>query len=340
VAFARTTALKKSFGKSAALCGVDLQFPAGMLTVILGPSGCGKTTLLRVIAGLEEPECGQVVIDGRVVNDPASRVPSEKRGLGMVFQDSLLWPHLTVRQNISFPLGAGKQRDPRVAEAAEAAEVAGFLDRYPSALSGGEQRRASIARAIVGRPRLLLFDEPLSGLDANLRVRLLSTIRRIQRQWGLTAIYVTHDQEEALSLADQLVVMRAGKLLQVGTSEEVYRQPRSAFVAAFVGLSTLIPGVVGEGRAETDLGGFGVDGLDSGAWLFAARPETVHLCENGGAPGRVVGSSFRGDRWLVEVEVLERRVLSWSPVEIAAGRAVSVKLDPSPVPVLDDRRQA
>ena len=337
-AFAETAALKKKFGDNAALAGVDLEIPAQRMTVILGPSGCGKTTLLRILAGLEEPDEGEVIIEGQVVNDPASRVPAEHRGLGMVFQDSLLWPHLTVRQNVAFPLGRRMGGDPRVEEAARVTEVGRFLDRYPSQLSGGEQRRVSIARAIVAKPRLLLLDEPLSGLDANLRVRLLRTIHSIREQWGLTAVYVTHDQEEALSLGDQVVVMREGRVLQIGAPQEVYHRPSSAFVAGFVGLSTLIPGEARDGMAKTPFGSFSVSDTAAGAVLFAARPETVHVVDQGGVLGKVLGSSFRGDRWLVEVEVLERRMLSYSSMEIDPGQAVQVALEPWPVPVLDDRR--
>ncbi|MHC4862246.1 MAG: ABC transporter ATP-binding protein [Planctomycetota bacterium] len=319
---------------------MDLDLTDREITVVLGPSGCGKTTFLRILAGLTEPDAGEVTLDGEVLNDPRSRVPPEARGVGMVFQDPLLWPHKRVRSNIGFPLGPGRNNDPRVAKAAEAAEIAGFLERFPAELSGGERQRAAIARAIVGEPRLLLLDEPLSSLDANLRVRLLGTIREIQRSLGVTTCYVTHDQVEALSLADRVVVMRGGRVLQVGTPEEVYARPRTRFVAGFVGLSSLFEGTAAEGRAETPLGSFPVDEATVGPVLLAARPETVRLDGPAGVPGRVVRSVFRGDRWLVTVRVGELTVLAACAGPREAGEEVTVSLDPAPVPVIDDEEAA
>jgi ABC-type Fe3+/spermidine/putrescine transport system ATPase subunit len=272
MSFVTIRGLKKKYGEEAALAGVDLDLPKGEITALLGPSGCGKTSLLRILAGLGEPDDGTVTMNGTVLNDPRSRRAPETRGIGMVFQDSLLWPHLRVKDNIAFPLGT-KGDDPRVVRAAERAEVAEFLDRFPGGLSGGEQRRVAIARATVREPRLLLMDEPLSGLDANLRVRLLAAIRSIQRELGVTTCYVTHDQEEALGVADRVVVMRAGRILRVGTPEEIYAAPESAFVAGFVGLSSLIDGVVTSGVARTALGEFPAEGAADGPARLAVRPE-------------------------------------------------------------------
>ncbi len=340
MAYVKIESIRKSFGTEPALRGIDLEVPEHRMTVILGPSGCGKTTLLRILAGLEDPDGGSVTQNGEVVSDGHRRIPPEKRNLGMVFQDSLLWPHMSVRSNIAFPLGRGRTKDPRVEEAARAAEIEGFLSRYPSELSGGEQRRVSIARAIVAKPKLLLLDEPLSGLDANLRVRLLTTIRRIQRELGLTAVYVTHDQDEALGIGDLLVVMRAGSILQIGSPEEVYQQPSTAFVAGFVGLSTLLEGEAADGRVETPFGSFPAGEGDAGRVFLAVRPESVRFTEEEGVEGTIVTSSFRGDRWVVEVEVLERRVLAFSAVDRQPGQPVRVMLDPVPVSVRSDGRQS
>lgn len=333
----RVEGLTKSWGKTAALRGIDLELEPGRITVLLGPSGCGKTTLLRILAGLVRPDAGRVLFDGEPVNDPAPLVPTEARGLGMVFQDALLWPHLTVRKNIGFPLGSRKDREAAVREAAAAAHVERFLDRYPAELSGGERQRVAIARAIVRKPSLLLLDEPLSGLDANLRVRLLDTIRGVQRALGTTACYVTHDQEEALSLADRIAVLRDGKVLQAGTPEEIYRRPRTAFVAGFVGLSTLLPGRPdGAGAVETDLGRFPVEAAPAGDLLLAARPETV-VIENGAeVRGKIERCRFLGDRWLLSVRVGAREVLSVSQVPRSPGEEVGIRIDPAPVPVEDD----
>jgi ABC-type sugar transport system ATPase subunit len=233
----------------------------------------------------------------------------------MVFQDSLLWPHLSVRGNIAFPLGPGRGGDPRVLEAARASEIDPFLDRYPGELSGGERRRAAMARAIVGRPSLLLLDEPLTGLDANLRVRLLGTIRRVQRELGVTTVYVTHDQEEALGVADHVVVMRGGRVLQSGAPDEIYARPRTAFVASFVGLSALI---------------------ENGDGVQAVRPESVRLGD-GTEEGEVVGSLFCGERWLLTLRAGAGDLLAWSEVPRDDGEVLRYRLQRDPVTVEDDR---
>lgn len=330
------TGIRKSYGGKAALCDLDLELPKGRITVILGPSGCGKTTLLRILAGLTTPDRGRVVLGGVVLNDPRPRVAPEERSAGVVFQDSYLWPHLTVRRNIAFPLGVGRGKDPRVEAAAASAEISGFLSRYPSELSGGERRRAAIARAIVGQPNLLLFDEPLSGLDSNLRVRLIRMIATIQAKLGSTMVYVTHDQEEALSLADRVVVMREGAVLQEGTPEEVYRAPRSRFVAEFVGIASVFPGMASGGRAETSFGTFAVPAELEGDVLLAVRPEEVRISGEGDFEGRVVGSTYRGDRWLTEVAAADRELLSYTLEAMTPGEEVRVRFELPPVVVLDD----
>ncbi|MEN8148896.1 MAG: ABC transporter ATP-binding protein [Planctomycetota bacterium] len=328
--------LTKKFGESRALAGVSVDLPAGRITAILGPSGCGKTTLLRILAGLEEADAGTVRMGDAVLSDPRPRVPVERRGIGMVFQDSLLWPHLTVRANIGFPLGAGRGDDPRVERAANRTEVAEFLDRWPSGLSGGEQRRVAIARAIVAEPDLLLMDEPLSGLDANLRVRLLLAIRGIQRELGVTAGYVTHDQEEALGVADRIVVMRNGRVLQAGTPEEIYARPATEFVAGFVGLSSVVSGEGAGQTVRTALGEFPVADAADGAVRLAIRPESVRVGSGGPAKATVTKAAYRGDRWLVTLESGGEELLAWSDVGRGPGDEVTFRIDPAPVVVAAD----
>jgi putative spermidine/putrescine transport system ATP-binding protein len=333
--FVEIRGLEKRYGDSVALRDVDLDLRRGAITVVLGPSGCGKSTLLRILAGLTMPDGGRVVIDGSVVNDPRSRVPSEDRGVGMVFQDSMLWPHLTVRRNIAFALGGDRDGARKVLQAAESAAVTDFLDRYPSELSGGERRRVAIARAIVGEPRLLLLDEPLSGLDANLRVRMLDTIAGIQRSLGVTAAYVTHDQEEALGLGDEIVVLRDGRVLQKGSPEEVYRRPASAFVAGFVGVSTLVSGEASGGEVRSLVGRFPHAGETEGKVVLAVRPESVRT-GGGSVSGEVVRSSFLGDRWLTCIRVSDQELLLYTAERREPGDEVAFELEPAPVPVAAD----
>ncbi|MBB5703959.1 sn-glycerol 3-phosphate transport system ATP-binding protein [Ochrobactrum daejeonense] len=227
--------VKKSYGKNAVVHGVDLEIKSGEFIVILGPSGCGKSTLLRMIAGLEEITAGEISIDGAVVN----RMEPRARGCAMVFQNYALYPHMTVAQNIGYALkvsGVPKtERSRRIAEVAEALELEPFLDRRPAALSGGQRQRVAMGRAMIREPKVFLFDEPLSNLDAKLRIAMRSEIRRLHRRLGATSIFVTHDQHEAMTLADRIIVMNAGKVEQVGTPEEVYHKPVSRFVANFVG---------------------------------------------------------------------------------------------------------
>jgi ABC-type sugar transport system ATPase subunit len=328
--------LGRTFGENEALSEVDLDLPDGCITAVLGPSGCGKTTLLRIVAGLTDASRGSVRVGDVLLNDPRSLVPPERRGIGMVFQDSLLWPHLTVEGNIAFPLGSASDRRERVLRAAERAEVAEFLERWPSALSGGEQRRVAIARAIVAEPDLLLLDEPLSGLDANLRVRLLLAIRSIQRSLGVTTLYVTHDQEEALGIADRIVVMRGGHVLQTGTPEEIYSRPATAFVAGFVGLSSLVDGEVSGGMARTALGDFPVDGAPDGSVQLAVRPESVKIEDGAPVVATVEKAAFRGDRWLLTMRAGDTELLAYAPDRREAGEPIAFSIDPAPIAVSAD----
>ncbi len=240
--------LAKRYGKATALTDVDLDLEAGSFTVLLGPSGSGKSTLLRCVAGIEQVSAGTVAFDGRTVAGPRCHVPAEQRGLAMVFQDYALWPHLSVVDNVRFALRRLRLGRAEAVARSEAmlarVGLAGFARRFPTELSGGEQQRVALARALVAGPGLLLFDEPLSNLDADLRERLRVEIATLTRETGATALYITHDQAEAFALADRIGVLDRGRLVQVGTAEDLYREPATPFVARFTGLAGELPGVV------------------------------------------------------------------------------------------------
>lgn len=238
----------KSYGTVNALVSVDLKVRDGEFVAILGPSGCGKTTLLRIVGGFETPSRGEIFIDDTLVGSPQRAVPTEKRDLGMVFQSFALWPHLTVADHIAFPLNyrrssmTKQQRDARIQEVLDLTGLASMADRMPHQLSGGQRQRVALARAIAPEPALLLMDEPLSALDAALREDMRREIQNLHNQTEASVMYVTHDQGEALAMADRIVVMRDGLIEQVGTPWDIYYQPETSFVAGFVSKSNLIPG--------------------------------------------------------------------------------------------------
>ena len=254
----RVENLRKSYGKVEALRSVSLSFEDRGLTAILGPSGCGKTTLLRCIAGFLEPDSGAIYFG----SDNVTGVSPQSRGTAMVFQNYALWPHMSIYDNVAYGLRlqrVGKDEvNRRVLEALQLVEMMiapDILERKPTALSGGQQQRVALARALVVRPKVLLLDEPLSNLDAKVRQRLRVEVRRLQRQVGITTIYVTHDQEEALSMADRVVVMDQGVVRQVGTPEEIYRSPTTAFVAEFLGVTNVLAGRVAADRMTVTVAG-------------------------------------------------------------------------------------
>ncbi|MVA77179.1 ATP-binding cassette domain-containing protein [Auraticoccus sp. F435] len=316
----RFDALRVSFDDHVALQGLDLDIGEGEFFTLLGPSGCGKTTALRSLAGFVEPTSGTLHIDGRDV----TRVPSERRGVGMVFQSYALFPSMSVRENIAF--GLSVQRVPRDEQRRRVDEVAAQVGLRPqqltrgvAELSGGQQQRVAIARALVLQPRILLLDEPLSNLDAKLRVQLRGELQRLQREVGITTVYVTHDQEEALALSDRIAVLSEGRLEQVGTPREIYEQPASAFVCDFIGEATHLSA---EQRAA--LAGAGVDaGRD--AWV---RPEHVSVTAaddrdpaesgSGDLPAVVLSCAYRGSTTLVELEAAGARLLASVPSAEAA----------------------
>jgi len=273
--------VSKKYGRHVTVDDVSLEIAQGELVALVGPSGCGKTTTLRMVAGLTEASSGRILFGGRDV----SSLPTYRRNTGMVFQGYALFPHMTVADNIAFGLQmrgvrAGEAAR-RVAEALEMVRLAPYADRFPRELSGGQQQRVALARAFAFKPDALLLDEPLSALDAKLRQQVRSEIRRLQQSLGLTTIFVTHDQEEAVSMADRIVVMNGGRIEQAGTPQEVYEKPATRFVAEFVGLSNLIPGTVeGAGRFRTSQGTvlqFCDDGVVSSRGHLVVRPEKIEI---------------------------------------------------------------
>jgi iron(III) transport system ATP-binding protein len=300
----------KRFGDHVVLNSIDVRIEAGELFFLLGPSGCGKTTLLRAIAGLNGPDEGRILADGRDI----THLPPHVRDMGMVFQSYALWPHMTLRENVSFGLemrGIKKSASaPRVMHALELVKLADRADSKPNELSGGQQQRVALARALVIEPQCILLDEPLSNLDAQLRLEMRTEIRRICKEAGLTAIYVTHDQKEALSIADRIAILDQGHLLQVGTPQEIYSQPKTRFIAQFIGETTFI-----EGRVSKRQNGLAEIETAAGVWtaetqeLFAAgetvclsvRPEAVRLHTDRTTGSNLFQGQMHGTIYLGEV---------------------------------------
>ena len=345
----------KRFGGVTAVDHAELQIADGELFTLLGPSGCGKTTLLRLIAGFYVPDVGEIVFDGRVVNT----LPAYERNIGMVFQNYALWPHMTVFANVAYGLKLRKlpraEIESRVREVLRKVNLSGLEGRYPGQLSGGQQQRVALVRALVLNPDILLLDEPLSNLDAKIRVQVRAEIRKLQKELGITAVYVTHDQEEALSLSDRVAVMREGRVLQVGTPKELYERPSTRFVADFVGTNNLVRGQVKGERGEhlvveTALGTF--TAISSGAirsgaaCVLAVRPENVAIVAArttppGAAPdgnviaGKVTFAAYLGNTLRYDVETPGGQVLKadirdpWHHEPLALGQAVAVSFPPS-----------
>ena len=321
--------LRKQFATGRpAVDGVSFDVPAGEIVVLLGPSGCGKTTTLRCVAGLEHPSGGRISIADRIVSAPAEGilVPPRQRDIGMVFQSYAVWPHMTVRQNVAYPLkhrrnGRGGDINAKVNDTLELVGLGDYAERSVTSLSGGQMQRVALARSLVYRPQLLLLDEPLSNLDAKLRLRLRDELRRILKQTGMTGLYVTHDQSEAVVLGDRIGVMREGKLLQMAPPAEIYNRPADSFVANFTGASNVLLGKVlarsGE-KATIDLGTAG----KIEAWTpqplapgdrarVALRAENVRLGERGPAnafSGRVIERRYQGMQTVYEVDLGGQRL--------------------------------
>ena len=331
----------KRFGDVAALDGVSLQVAPGELLTILGPSGSGKTTLLKVVAGFEAPDAGSVRIDGREITD----LPPARRDIGMVFQNYALFPHLTVERNVAFPLEmrnvAKAEIGRRVAEALAMVELAGYGQRLPRQLSGGQQQRVALARAIVFNPRLLLLDEPFGALDRKLRETMQLEVRRLQRRLGLTTIFITHDQEEALVLSDRIAVMNKGSIQQIATTTEIYERPANDFVADFVGESNILHGTV-SGAGQVTLEGGRVlavrTAVERGRTVgVLIRPERFGALGVNLFSGEVVESVYLGTSFKLRLacegglELLVRQPARGALP--AAGARVTVGIDPDAIHV-------
>ena len=241
-------ALTRHYGDVAAVENLSLDVKPGELVALLGPSGCGKTTTLRLVAGFLKPESGEIWVGDRCLSSPALVVPPERRRMAMIFQSYALWPHMTVAQNVAYGLRfkpdvIRADRDRRVREMLRVVQLDGYEARYPGELSGGQQQRVAIARALVVEPEILLLDEPLSNLDANLREEMRFEIRRLHEAFGITTLYVTHDQAEAMVISDRIAVIQGGRVAQVGTADDLFNRPRTRFVAEFIGKTNLIDGV-------------------------------------------------------------------------------------------------
>jgi multiple sugar transport system ATP-binding protein len=336
-----------------AVDGVSFHVGVGEIVVLLGPSGCGKTTTLRCVAGLEHPTAGRISIAGRMVSAPAEgvMVPPRLRNIGMVFQSYAVWPHMTVKQNVAYPLRhrrvARAEIDRKVADMLELVGLSELAQRPVVSLSGGQMQRVALARSLVYQPQLLLLDEPLSNLDAQLRLRLRDDLRRIIKRAGVTAVYVTHDQAEAVVLGDRIGVMRAGKLLQMASPDEIYNRPADLFVASFTGASNLLAGRVLERAGEFGIvdAGFGhsltallpTDVKAGEAVRIAVRPENVKLGANGFVGpnrfiARVATQRYQGTQTVYELAVqgvrLEALELGTS-IRHPIGSEVEVVLPPA-----------
>ncbi len=347
--------LSKAFGQERALNDISFTVHDKEFLTLLGPSGCGKTTTLMSIAGFQRPDEGTITCGDRVFFDQASKVDltAQDRNLGIVFQSYAIWPHLTVFGNVAFPLRIRKVKKDslrrRVLETLELVEMAGYAGRYPHELSGGQQQRVALARALVYAPAVLLLDEPFSNLDAKLRERARDWLKELQHTLGLTTVFVTHDQDEALSMSDRIVVMNAGRILREGTPEEVYRQPRVRFVAEFLGRCNFLTGAVGTGpdgdavltTAEFS-GGITVHGRHDGpSATIAVRPEDIEISSGSqlDAPGTgteasVLHASYLGDHYhyrvavgAMQLSVHSQRPLAPGPVRLRIPPGVATFVD-------------
>jgi putative spermidine/putrescine transport system ATP-binding protein len=339
--------LRREYGPVVALDGLDLTIGPGELIALLGPSGCGKTTTLRLLAGLEDADAGQITVAGQDM----THLPASKRDMGMVFQAYSLFPHLTVQQNVAFGLRLRRvhaaERDKRAIEMLDLVGLSTQAGRYPHQISGGQQQRVALARALAIEPQVLLLDEPLSALDAKVRAQLRDQIRRIQLEVGITTLFVTHDQEEALAIADRVGVMREGRIEQLAPPTEVYSRPATPFVAEFVGLTNRLAGIVS--GATVTVRGRDLPLVDpsipAGPVTALVRPEAVTLAsdssgESGPLVGTVIASTFLGATSRVTVDLGDTTILAQlstsDATALPAGSRVALTIRPDPVLVAAD----
>lgn len=330
--------LGKRFGGVRALDGVDLAVASGEIVSLLGPSGCGKTTFLRLVAGFERPDAGRVLIGDREMATTTTFVPPERRSVGFVFQDYALFPHLSVADNVAFGV-----RDRGDAERALAlVGLSTHAERYPDQLSGGEQQRVALARALAPSPSVVLLDEPFSNLDADLRARMRRDVREILRAARATAIFVTHDQHEALEIADRVALMFAGRIEQVASPEELYHLPATRMVADFVGEATFLPADVDGTVIVCELGTFPATDVPSGPHQIMVRPEDVVLWSDPSGKGEVIARRFRGPVTMCDVRLESGRTVTAahaSHVLHVPGEHVRVAFQPDHIVLFDGERR-
>jgi iron(III) transport system ATP-binding protein len=318
------TGLRKSYGDVGAVSDLDLRVEPGELVALLGPSGCGKTTTLRLVAGFLTPEAGEIWVGDRCLSSPSAVIPPERRRMAMIFQSYALWPHMTVDQNVAYGLrftGSPRaDRERRVRDILRAVQLEGYGARYPGELSGGQQQRVAVARALVVEPEILLLDEPLSNLDANLREEMRFEIRRLHEQFGITTLYVTHDQAEAMVISDRVAVLQHGRVAQIGSAEELFERPRTRFVAEFIGRTNLLDAVaVGADRVSFGQVRLQVAARDlspGARVVISIRPHQIELGPEASAvasdnvvAGDVVRASFLGDSVDYQVKLTEGDVV-------------------------------
>jgi iron(III) transport system ATP-binding protein len=340
--------LTKRYGDVAAVDGLDLEARPGELLALLGPSGCGKTTTLRLVAGFLIPEAGEIRVGERRLSSPASVVPPERRRMAMIFQSYALWPHLTVAQNVGYGLRFKREvprgdRPRRVQEMLKVVQLSGFEARYPSELSGGQQQRVAVARALIVEPEILLLDEPLSNLDANLREEMRFEIRRLHEAFGITTLYVTHDQAEAMAISDRIAVLDRGRVAQTGTPQELFEHPRTRFVAEFIGKTNLVEATAIAGdtvaRGALRLRVSASDLTPGAAVVVSIRPHLIALADahaqtargDGGENvlrGTVARLAYLGDAVHCEVRIdatdVTLRVAAPAPLTLAPHAAVTL----------------
>jgi len=309
--------VSKRFGQTRAVDRADLVVEQGQIFALLGPSGCGKTTLLRLIGGFETPDSGAIELGGRLLVSPSQFVPPEKRKVAIVFQDFALFPHMNVAKNIAFGLPKGANRRRRVAELLDLVGLEELGQRMPHEISGGQQQRVALARALAAGPTLMLLDEPFSNLDPSVRQRVRSEVKQLIQSIGITAIFVTHDQEEALSLAEGVAVMMEGHILQSGSPAEIYTHPVSRPVAEFIGDANFLPGEIADGLARCELGQLRVRADFEGKADVMIRAEEIALSSDGGAISEVMEVEYYGHDQMATVRAPSGRLLK---VRLPAGR--------------------